>query len=356
MQYFLLIYQLVDDYLDRRAPLRDRGERRMSAPLWITERDVTSLLSLGDAVSALEATLRLEAEGAAETMPKTHLMVGANDAMHAIGGAVAGAGLCGTKTWVNVGGKSETVLVLFALDDGRLRAVIEATALGQTRTAAMTGVGTRRLAAPEADELALIGSGKQALPQVAACAAVRKLKRVRVFSRRAEAREAFARAVREELGLAVTAAPSLEEAVRDVPIVTLMTNATEPFFTSAMAARGSHINAMGAIVPARAEFTQDLFPRCAVIAVDTLTGVRELSSEFRLRFGADEAAWRQVRPIAEVVAANAGRPPGADLTLFKAMGMGLSDLALGVEILARIERRGGAHRLPERVRVAPVLR
>jgi len=325
-------------------------------PLWITEADVTSLMSLKDAIPALERTLALEAKGEAANLPKAHLMVGKNDAMHAIGGAVAGAGLCGTKTWVNIAGKSETVLVLFSLVDGSLRAVIEATALGQTRTAAMTGVGTKRLAREDADELAVIGSGKQALPQVAAVAAVRKLRRVRVFSRRAEAREAFGRAVRDELGLDVVVAPSLEEAVRDAPIVTLITNAQEPFFTAAMAAPGSHINAMGAIVPAREEFTQDIFPRCAVVAVDTLVGVRELSAEFRRRFGSDEAAWRTVRPISAVVAEGVGRPPGADLTLFKAMGMGLSDLALGGEILALVERRGGAHVLPPRVKVPPRLR
>lgn len=327
-----------------------------TAPLWITEADVTSLLSLADAIPALERTLALEARGEAANLPKTHLMVGPNDAMHAIGASVAGAGLCGTKTWVNVGGKSETVLVLFALADGALRAVIEATALGQMRTAAMTGVGTKRLAPENADELAVIGSGKQALPQVAAVAAVRKLKRVRVFSRRAEAREAFARAVRDQLGLDCVAAPSLEDAVRGAPIVTLITNATEPFFTAAMAAPGSHINAMGAIVPGRQEFTEDVFARCSLIAVDTLTGVRELSAEFRRRFGADEDGWLSARPISRLVAEGAGRPPDADLTLFKAIGMGLSDMALGIEILARAARRGGAHQLPPRVKIPPRLR
>jgi alanine dehydrogenase len=326
-----------------------------AAPLWITEADVTSLMALPEAVDSLERTLAMEAKGDAASMPKTHLMVGANDAMHAIGAAVRGVGLCGTKTWVNLGGRSQTVLVLFSLEDGALRAVIEATALGQMRTAAMTGVGTRRLAPTEADELAVIGSGKQALPQAAACAAVRGIKHLRVFSRRAEAREAFAAAARKELGLRVTATRTLEDAVRDAPIVTLVTNATEPFFTAAMAARGSHINAMGAIVPARSEFTQDIFPRCAVLAVDTVAGVRELSSEFRQRFGADDAAWEAVRPIAEIVAQGTTRPAGADLTLFKAIGMGLSDLALGIELLARVERRGGAHRLPDRVRIAPRL-
>ncbi len=327
----------------------------MAAPLWITEADVVSLMPLDEAVGALERVLRLEAAGEAQNMPKAHLMVGANDALHAIGGAVAGAGICGTKTWVNVAGKSQTVLVLFSLADGALRAVIEATALGQTRTAAMTGLGTKLLAAPDADELAVVGSGKQALPQTAAVAAVRSLRRVRVYSRRAEAREAFAAAVRKELGLPCVASPSLEAAVAGAPIVTLITNATAPFFTAAMAARGSHINAMGAIVPARAEFAQDLFARCGVVAVDSVAAVKELSSEFRQRFGADEAAWRAVTPVAALVAEGASRPRDCDVSLFKAMGMGLSDLALGIEVLARAERRGGAHPLPERVRVPPRL-
>lgn len=325
------------------------------APIWITEAEVTALISLPEAIPALERTLALEARGKAASMPKTHLMVGANDAMHAIGAAVEGAGLCGTKTWVNVGGKSQTVLVLFSLADGALRAVIEATALGQMRTAAMTGVGTRLLAAADADELAVIGSGKQALPQVAACAAVRKLKRVRVYSRRREAREALAAAVESELKLPAIAAATLADAVADAPIVTLITNATEPFFTAAMAARGSHINAMGAIVPARAEFTQDVFARCGCIAVDTLTGVQELSAEFRAQFGDRPAAWESVWPIARLVAEGRGRPAGCDLTLFKAMGMGVSDLALATEILARVEKRGGSHLLPPRVRVPPRL-
>ena len=327
-----------------------------SAPLWITERDVTSLISLPEAIDALERILVMEAQGQGANMGKTHLMVGKNDVLQAIGASVAGAGLCGTKTWVNVAGKSETVLVLFSLEDGSLRAIFEATALGQTRTAAMTGVGTRRLAAEDADELALIGSGKQALPQVAAIAAVRKLKHVRVHSRRPEAREAFAQSVRDALGLKVTAFATLEDCVRDAPIVTLITNAQEPFFTAAMATRGSHINAMGAIVPARAEFSQDIFPRCATIAVDTVEGVHELSAEFRQRFGEDAAKWGDVKPISKIIADGGTRPAGADLTLFKAMGMGLSDLAMAIEVLARAEKRGGTLAMPARVKLPPRLR
>ncbi|MBT6285004.1 MAG: ornithine cyclodeaminase family protein, partial [Rhodospirillaceae bacterium] len=94
-------------------------------PIWLTEADVVGLISLPEAIDALETTLALEAEDQAASMPKTHLMVAANDAMHAIGASVAGEGICGFKTWINVQGKSETTMTLFSTEDGACLAVIE---------------------------------------------------------------------------------------------------------------------------------------------------------------------------------------------------------------------------------------
>jgi ornithine cyclodeaminase len=298
----------------------------------------------------------MEARGEARNMTKGVLMVAKNDAMHVLGASVAGAGLCGFKTWVNIRGQSSTIVELFSMENGNCEAVIEATALGQTRTAAMTGVGTKRLAPPGADEMAVIGTGKQALPQVAACAAVLPLRKLRIYSRTAEKREALAAAVKEQFDMEIVCAASLEEAIEGVPVITLITNATEPFLTSAMVKPGVHINAMGAIVPARAEFTGDIFPRCEIVTVDSFDTIRAMSNEFRAWYGEDEDAWKQVRLIAELIEKDVKRPADADLTLFKAMGMGLSDMALAVEILARAREQGLGHPVPERVKVAPRLK
>ena len=327
------------------------------APIWLSEADVTASIDLGGAIAALARVLAAEADGQAQNMPKTLTMVGANDLLQAIGGSVAAEGLCGTKTWVNVAGKSQTILVLFSLIDGSLRAVIEATALGQIRTAAMSGVGTDWMAPEGADEMAIIGTGKQALPQIAAVAAVRPLKRVRIFSRTEASRLALASAIRSKFPeIAVVTATSLQGALDGAPIVTLCTNATEPFFTSAMAGPGTHINAVGAIVPARSEFTGDIFPRCAEIAVDTLDGVKELSREFMDYFGAGQASWDRVHPISQLIRAGRRRPANADLTLFKPMGVGIADLAVAIEVLKRSEARALGHALPERIRMDLPLR
>lgn len=324
-------------------------------PIWITEADVVGLISLPEAIDALERTLALEAADQAASMPKTHLMVAANDAMHALGASVAGEGICGFKTWVNVQGKSETTMTLFSMEDGACLAVIEATALGQMRTASVTGVGTKRLAPVGADEMGIVGTGKQSLPQIAAVHAVRPLKEVRVSSRNPDTRKAFAENVTAVLGIPARPVDTLEDAVTDTPLVTLITNSTEAFLTADMLAKGSHLNAMGAIVPSRVEFTDDVFARADVIAVDSLRSVRDLSTEFRNHYGDDDAAWAEVRTIASVIAADETRPDGADVTLFKAMGMGLSDLALAIEILKRAQAQNIGHKVPDRVKLPPRL-
>ena len=56
-----------------------------------------------------------------------------------------------------------------------------------------------------------------------------------------------------------------------------------------MLAKGTHLNAMGVIVLSRLEFTDDVFDRADLIAVD-LRSVRDLSTEFRNHYGKDEEA------------------------------------------------------------------
>ena len=213
--------------------------------------------------------------------------------------------------------------------------------------------GTARLAPSGADELGIIGTGKQSIPQIAAVNAVRPLKSVRVASRDRDRREAFAEEAADRLGIPVKPAASVSEAVADAPIVTLVTNSTEAFLSAGMLARGSHLNAMGAIVPARIEFFDDIFDRVDVVVVDTLQGTRDLSAEFRHHYGTGD--WSQVQTISSLIAADQTRPASADLTLFKAVGMGLSDLALAIEVLARAYRQNKGHEVPQRVKLPPRL-
>ncbi|HJZ80970.1 MAG TPA: hypothetical protein VKD91_11510, partial [Pyrinomonadaceae bacterium] len=165
------------------------------SPLWISEADVVAMLDIGDALTALEKGLADEARGQAKNMVKSHVAWG-DATLHAIGAVFANEGFAGTKTWAHTSGGATPLLILFDSNDGSLKAIIEAFALGQLRTAAASGVATDRLAAYDADHFAIIGTGKQALAQVAAVVAVRPIKSIRVFGPNRQRREHFAERVR----------------------------------------------------------------------------------------------------------------------------------------------------------------
>jgi alanine dehydrogenase len=319
------------------------------APRWISESDVVQLMHLGEAVEALTRGLLEEAAGTARNMEKTAAHWGTSSNMHAIGAVFEDAGVFGTKTWGNTPeGGSTPLLILWHATTARLLAIIEARALGQMRTAAMSAIATRWMSDEGADDLAIIGSGKQALTQVAAIAAVRRLRRVRVFSPTPTKREAFAQKLRSTFpAIEVAAADDPARATKDASIITLITRARDPVISACMVAPGAHVNAAGAITRERREFAQDLLARASRVAVDTLPAARALSAELIAWYDGTQAGdWSSVELISDIVAAGRPRPAGTDISLFKPMGMGISDVALAIEVTRRAQASGLGRLMP----------
>lgn len=320
--------------------------------LWIGEEQVAANVTLAEAVFMVEETLASEAKGEAWAMERTHV-AWEGGALHALGAAKAG--FAGTKTWARTAGGSTPLFILFDRETGALRAVIEASAMGQLRAAAVSAVATRWLAPPDATELAIIGTGRQALAQVAAVAHVRRLRRVRVFGPDPGRRRSFVENLRAELSREVVEASSLAEAVAGAPIVTLVTRATEPVLPVAALAAGAHVNAIGAITPERSELARDVFPKASRIVVDELPAAKRLSRELREYTAGSDSAWKQVETLADVVGARRGRAHPDGLTVFKGMGSGLGDLAIAVEVFHRVVRAGGGREIPQPERARPRL-
>ena len=101
---------------------------------------------------------------------------------------------------------------------------------------------------------------------------------------------------------------------------------------------------MGAILPAKAEFAQDVFERADRVVVDDLENARRGSRELRERYGVDASSWPGVSRLSDVLAAGETRAPDARLMLFKGMGMGLSDLAMATVVYEQRWRAAWAWR------------
>ncbi|AZY48208.1 ornithine cyclodeaminase family protein [Bordetella avium] len=316
---------------------------------YLSEADVVGVLDMPRAIDALADTLALQGQGQARNVPKALATWGEGSSMHALGSVMTGeGGVCGFKTWVHTRQGGGSVFTLFDASRGTLLAVIEARALGMLRTAAITGLATRTLAPQAPRHAALIGTGPQAVTQLAALAAVRTPQSVRVYSPTPEKREAFVRQAQGRYGFAVEAAGSLEQALEGAEIVTLITRAEQPFVDAQALRDCRHLNAVGAILPARAEFAQDVFERADLVVVDDLENARRGSRELRERYGAGAEPWQGVEVLSDLLARGQGRAPDARLTIFKGMGMGLSDLALArVVYQAACERDLGQRLAPQ---------
>ena len=324
--------------------------------IWISESDVVSMMGMGEAIAALETGLQAEAQGDAQNMIKTHVEWGGGGTLHAIGAVFPKDGFAGTKTWPHTKNGATPLLILFDSNNGTLKAILEAFALGQLRTAAASGVATQRLASAGASEFAIIGTGKQAITQVAAVLAVRPIRRMRVFSPNEERRIQFVTRARNEFGVEVVGASSVREAVEGAPIITVATRATEPILTADMVDRGTHINSVGAIVASRAEVSGDVVARSTQIVTDSIPQAQKLSRELIEFFGSQPGNWDTVRSLASVVGSCSGRMADDDLTLFKSLGVGVSDLSLGIALYKRALELGLGQRIPRPQKVSPRLR
>ncbi len=324
--------------------------------LWISEAEVAALMDIGEAIEALRKGLLAEAQGCAENMVKTHVEWSGGGTLHAIGAAFPLAGFAGTKTWAHTPGGATPLLVLYDSNNGAMLAVVEAFALGQMRTATTSGLATQHLAHPDADELAMIGAGQQALAQVAAVLAVRPIRRVRAYSRNEQRRRQFVERVETEFAVEAVPAESVREAVQGAAVVTLATRANDPILSAETLERGTHINAIGAIVPTRAEVAADVVARATQIVADSIPQAQKLSRELIEALGCDAAQWRRVQSLANLVAGNGARAASDDLTLFKSLGMGISDLALAIEIYRKAVETGAGRKLPHPQKVSPRLR
>lgn len=327
-----------------------------SAPVgplrWLTEAEVADLVDINDAMAALRVGFAEEAEGVAKTVDKA-LGTWSGGAMHALGSMMPREHYAGFKTWAHTSSGATAIYALFDMRNGRLLAVMEAATLGQIRTSAVSGLGADLLSPAQIDEMAIIGTGAQALTQVAAVAAVRRLRRLRVFSRTPDRRAAFVERARAQFGFEVVDCPTLEAAVDGASLITLITRTSEPFLRAEMIAPRALIIAAGAILPSQAECHGDVLAGSGLYVVDSLGNAQRGSRELRAHFGEASENWHQVRTLGAILCDAQGASAGDGFTFFKPMGSGLSDLAVAIMAYERAEQQGVGLTIDQPRRVMP---
>lgn len=231
---------------------------------------------------------------------------------------------------------SATVLVLDPTT-GEHVATLEATKLTEVRTAAGSAVAADALAPESADELAVLGSGVQARAHVRAIARVRSLREVRIFSRNPRRREEVAGELAAELGLAVRAVASPEEAARAASIVATCTLSAEPVVATSALEPGATVLAVGSFEPDRSEVDEHLVRSAGAVVVDDVDTALHRAGPIMGAIERGDVSSEQLRSLGEVLL---GRSPGRtradEIVFYNSVGLGVQDAAVAHAILGTL--------------------
>ncbi|WP_299287436.1 ornithine cyclodeaminase family protein [Thermoflexus sp.] len=313
-------------------------------PLLLREEEVQALLSVGDAIEALERTFRAQAEGRAVNLPRQRVRW-PGGTLHVMAAGDLGSGYVGLKAYTAVGGQTRFVVLLFHAERGELLAIIEADRLGRLRTGAATGLATRYLARPDARVVGMIGAGRQAATQLMAVCAVRPIAEARVYSPTPERRAAFAHRMRETLGIPVQAVERPEAAVEGADILITITSAREPVLRGAWLRPGVHLNAAGSNALLRRELDEEAIARADLIVIDSRAQGQIEAGDFLEPLERGRLQWERVYELRDVVAGRVGRAHPEQITLFKSLGIALEDIAVAAVAYERARAQGAGERI-----------
>ena len=220
-------------------------------------------------------------------------------------------------------------------DTGELRALLNASAVTEIRTAAVSAVATRLLARPDSRVVAVIGAGVQGRSHIEAMRCVLPDAEIRLWSRGA------ARAAELAAVTGASHVGTIEEALVGADVVCTTTSSREPIISRDLLGPGVHVNAVGSSIASAREFDA-----AAIVAASLFVDRREstLNEAGDYLIAVAEAGIGPDHIKAELGELLEGVHPGRvsddEFTLFKSLGLAVEDLAAAELVVGRARERG----------------
>lgn len=218
-----------------------------------------------------------------------------------------------------------TVMALTTILDietGLPRAILNATGLTDLRTGASGAIATKYLAGKRSVTVGLVGTGRQATAQLEAISREIEVTGVRVWSRKEESAENFAKKY-SRFDCRTGALPF----VCDSDVIVTTTPSRTPVVKDEWVHEGTHINAIGADAPGKEELEPLILKRAMVIVDDPVQAVHSGEINVPIRegkFSPEEISGT----LGEVVLGRIKRTSSDQITLFDSTGLAIQDLAI----------------------------
>ncbi len=300
-------------------------------PLYLSDEDVRSLISPEECLEIIEKLCLDDAQGMTEQTPTTELRLPRGPFRVKVGGAY-GFDSYGLKAYL---GNAGYRIFVYNLDSG-FAGIVEAFDLTEMRTGAVSAVATKYMAKPEAETLAIIGTGREARAQLEAVSHVRQLRKVKAYSRNPENRAFYAKEMSEKLEIAVVPVESAEACVRDCDIVLTITSANDPVLKGEWLSPGAFVCGVGATGIYRRELDEDVVGRAETVVVESLPVAEEECGDLIYAVTRGRLRWNQVVELKDIVSGRVlVRSTPDAITLFDSIGTGAQDVAIASEVIKK---------------------
>ena len=319
---------------------------------YLNGADIDTLaLSDDEILNAIESGLRAQGSGETVIEPRVHLIPesSAHGHFNVLRGVVKPLGFAGVKVvgdFVNnytLGLPSEmAILNLFDPTTGMPKAILDATAITDMRTGAMTALGAKYLARKGSKVLGHVGARGTAYWNVRLLDHLFDFSEIRVHSKRPESRDAFAAKLSADLGKTVVATETWEDCLKgaDILVEASRLPAPTPLFKTEWIKPGAFVVPYGTMSAVELTLT-DIMDK---MVVDDWGQCRKGLPFGALRAHVDSDRLTEANLHAELGQIVAGKKPGRErdeeTILFWHRGLSLSDIALGAALLEKAARQG----------------
>jgi alanine dehydrogenase len=315
--------------------------------LIITEQDARALVSMQDAIAAVEQSFAAMARRQARNLPVVREVLGYRDAVFGVKtGCDIRAPMLGLKAggyWPHNAAKGltnhQSSTLLFDPETGRASALVSANYLTGVRTGAASALATRCLSRPDSAVLGILGTGVQALYQLQATLAVRSIRKVYAWNPSPDKLAAFGRHVRE-LGLEFAPQSDRQAVVSNADVLITATPSTQPLVERSWVRRGTHISAMGADTQGKQELDPALVANAAVFVDEAAQAfsIGECQHAYRAGLITDDSPRGSIGAV--IAGLCDGRRSAQEITLFDGTGVALQDLAVAALAVRLAGERG----------------
>jgi alanine dehydrogenase len=311
----------------------------------LSRREVEQLLSIDEALKAVERAFVLEAQGVTAMPPKLYLNLPQYEGdFRAMPAYIDGA--AGLK-WVSVYPNNwrqnlpsvMATIILCDANTGCPLVIMDGTHITNIRTGAAGGVAVKYLARRGSSVIGLIGAGMQAKTQLMAISKVLpRIEEIKVFDKQRDASVTYVNDMGTKLNLNIRPVETIEEAT-EADIVVTTTPSRKPVVKGQHIRPGTHINAIGADAKGKQELESGLLKK-AKIVVDNIEQASH-SGEINVPLLQGVIKVEDIYGTLGEVVANMkkGRENDEEITIFDSTGLAILDIICAKLVYEKAKKR-----------------